>query len=255
MRDSVSWIHHFEPYTATHLWVIVSFLAMVSAMVLLRRGDDIATQPPRRRLMDRLIGWIFLAGALFVQVVTLWPSRFDHWSSLPLHICDIAMFVAPLALLLGWRGLRAIGYFWGLGLSSLSFIFPDLHFGPGDFQFWVFWTAHAIIVASALYDITARGFRPRWRDWLFVAGLSILYVCIIFPLDVLFHLNYGYIGQTYKNQHSPADSLGPWPWRVPLMVGLALLAMLLLLLPWVIVRARTSRNHAPTLPPAPVIAG
>jgi hypothetical integral membrane protein (TIGR02206 family) len=242
MRDSVSWVHHFEPYTATHAWVVVAFLAMVAAMVLLRRQDDIATHPPRRRFMDKSIGWIGLAAATFVQTVTLWPSRFDHWTSLPLHICDIVMFVAPLALLLGWRPLRAIAYFWGLGLSSISFIFPDLHFGPGDFQFWVFWMAHATIVGTALYDITARGFRPRWRDWLFVAGFSLFYVLVIFPVDVLFKLNYGYIGQTYKNQRSPVDVLGSWPLRVPLMVVLALVAMLALLGPWVIARKLKGRD-------------
>ena len=72
-----------------------------------------------------------LAAAIFVQVVTLWPSRFNIWTSLPLHVCDICMFVAPLSLLLGRRPLRAIAYFWGLGMSSLSFVFPDLRFGPG----------------------------------------------------------------------------------------------------------------------------
>src|SRR5580704_2521194 len=112
MRDSVSWLHSFEPYTAIHAWVVVAFVAMVAAMVLLRRQDDIALHPLRRRLFDKSFGWLGLSGASFVQAVTLWPSRFDHWSSLPLHVCDLAMFVAPLALLLGWRGLRAIGYFW-----------------------------------------------------------------------------------------------------------------------------------------------
>jgi hypothetical integral membrane protein (TIGR02206 family) len=243
MKDASSyWVHHFEPFTVTHACVAAAFLILVAAMIALRRRDDVALVPPARRKMDCLVGWLGLAVVGVVQLVTLWPSRFDHWTSLPLHICDIVMFAAPLALLLNWRPLRALAYFWGLGISSVSFILPDLSFGPGDFQFWVFWAGHAVIVGTALYDVTARGFRPRWRDWLFAAWGSIVYTLIIFPIDAYFHLDYGYIGLTYKNRHSPVDALGPWPQRVPIMLGLALVGMVLLLLPWVI-RRRYVRNR------------
>jgi len=154
------------------------------------------------------------------------------------------MFVAPASLLLGWRPLRAIGYFWGVGLSSMSFIFPDLRFGPGDFQFWVFWMAHATIVGTALYDITGRGFRPRFRDWVISVYFGLAYAAVIFVVDVIWHFNYGYVGETYKNQRSPADFLGPWPWRVPVMVALAFTAMYLLLVPWLIVRKSKGRGGA-----------
>jgi hypothetical integral membrane protein (TIGR02206 family) len=249
MRDSLSWAHHFEPYTATHACVVFAFAAMVTAMVAMRRRDEVALVPPNRRAMDKAVGWVGLAAAVFVQTVTLWPSRFDVWTSLPLHVCDIVMFVAPLSLLLRWRSLRAIAYFWGIGLSSMSFIFPDLRFGPGDFQFWVFWTAHATIVGTALYDITGRGFRPRFRDWWLAVEFGLAYVGVMFVVDVVWHFNYGYVGVTYKDQRSPADFLGPWPWRVPLMALIAFVAMFLLLVPWMVVRRikdRVSSNPLST---------
>jgi hypothetical integral membrane protein (TIGR02206 family) len=242
MHDPNSWQNKFHPYTLTHLCVVLVFLAFVVAMVWMRRSDVVADDPPLRRRMDRIIGWICLAGACFVQLVTLWPSRFDYRASLPLHICDIVMFIAPLALLLHWRSLRSIAYFWGLGLSSISFIYPDLWFGPGHFQFWVFWTGHACIVGAALYDITGCGFRPKWHDYRFIAWFSILYVLILLPIDAHFHLNYGYIGKTYGGQRSPTDFLGVWPWRVPLMLLMALGVMFALLLPWVIRHKIAAKN-------------
>jgi hypothetical integral membrane protein (TIGR02206 family) len=123
-----------------------------------------------------------------------------------------------------------------LGLSSLSFIYPDLQFGPADFQFWVFWTAHATIIGSALYDVTARGLRPNWRDWRFAVGSSIVYVAVIFPIDALFRLDYGYIGKGLNGRQSLASFLGPWPWRVPLILVMGITVMFLLLLPWLIGR-------------------
>jgi hypothetical integral membrane protein (TIGR02206 family) len=251
MHDPNSWENRFRPYTLTHLCVVLAFAALVAVIVMTRRCDIVADDPPLRRRVDRVIGWIALAMACFVQAATLWPSRFDYRASLPLHICDIVMFVAPLALLLHWRSLRVIGYFWGLGLSSISFIYPDLWFGPAHFQFWVFWAGHAAIVGSALYDITGCGFRPKWHDYRFIAWFSLAYVAIIFPIDWAFHLNYGYIGKTFGGQRSPVDFLGTWPWRVPLMVLMALATMFALLLPWVIQRKIAAAKHESAADPAP----
>jgi hypothetical integral membrane protein (TIGR02206 family) len=187
-----------------------------------------------------------LGAACFVQISCLWPSRFDADTSLPLHICDLMMFIAPGALLLRWRWMRAMTYFWGLGLSSLSFIYPDLHFGPGDFQFWVFWAGHAAIIGPAIYDISARGFRPHWKDWYFAVKFAICYVAIILPVDANFHFNYGYIGKSYAGPRSPLEALGPWPWRVPIMFVLAMVVMVLLVLPWMLGRKKFTQG----LPPA-----
>jgi hypothetical integral membrane protein (TIGR02206 family) len=243
MKANAGWPHNFHPYSVTHLCVVAAFAAMVSAMIAMRRQEAVADDPPKRRLMDKSVGWMGLAAATFVQGATLWPTRFFYQTALPLHICDIVMFVAPLALLLRWRKLRSIAYFWGLGLSSLSFIWPDLHFGPVDFQFWVFWAGHATIVGTALYDVTGRGFRPTWVDWRTAVWFGIVYAAVIFPFDAIFHLNYGYIGRTYLGQMTPFDLLGPWPWRVPAMVLLAIAVMMMLLLPWVLTRKAAANNH------------
>jgi hypothetical integral membrane protein (TIGR02206 family) len=232
------WMHQFHPFTLTHLCVVVVFAVLAGTMIAMRRSEEVADSQPRRRLMDVSLGWIGLTAAALVQLAALWPSRFDYRTALPLHICDIVMFVAPAALILRWRKLRALAYFWGLGLSSLSFIWPDLRFGPADIQFYVFWAAHATIVGTALYDVTGRGLRPNWNDWRTSVWFGLGYVAVIFPIDAIFHLNYGYVGRSYKGQMTPFELLGPWPWRVPAMVLLAIAVMMMLLLPWVLGRKK-----------------
>jgi hypothetical integral membrane protein (TIGR02206 family) len=241
-RGQRYWEHHFKPFTLVHLGVILAFVVFLISIVALRRCDDIALVSPRRRLVDKTIGWLALAAACFVQISTLWPSRFDYRTALPLHICDFVMFIAPLALILKYRPLRAIAYFWGLGLSSLAFIYPDLQYGPADFQFWVFWAGHLAILGPALYDVTARGFRPHAHDYRFAVIFSTIYLAIIFPIDARFHLNYGYVGRTFKGQRSPFDYLGPWPWRVPVMYVLAMLMMFLLYIPWAMFHRRSAQE-------------
>jgi hypothetical integral membrane protein (TIGR02206 family) len=246
LHQNHDWVHQFQPYTLTHLCVVLVFLIFVAGMVLLRRWDDVATVGPHRRFMDKSLGWIGLAGALFVQIACMWPSAFDYHTSLPLHICDLMMFVAPMALLIRQRSLRALAYFWGLGLSSLSFIDPDLKFGPGTFQFWVFWTGHAVIVGTALYDVTGRMYRPHWRDWITAVGWALVYVAVILPIDAIFHLNYGYIGPSRPGQTMPFGLLGPWPQRVPWMALFAIGVMYLLLAPWLLARKWHARNNPPS---------
>ena len=248
MTDDPSWQHHFKPYSLTHLFVVLAFALLVAAIVAMRRSDEVAEVQPRRRWFDRSIGWLALATACFVQAATLWPSRFDYRTALPLHICDLGMFMAPGAMLLRWRGLRAMTYFWGLGLSSISFVYPDLYFGPANSQFWVFWAGHAAIIGPAIYDISARGFRPHWGDWL-VAGSSPLLCGDHVPDRRDVHLNYGYVGRSYEGQSFPVDSLGPWPWRVPLMFLAAMVVMLLLVIPWMVGRKRFTQGLTAAVDP------
>jgi hypothetical integral membrane protein (TIGR02206 family) len=236
VRQNHDWLHQFHPFTLTHACVVLVFLIFIAALVTLRHCDDVATVGPNRRFMDKSLGWIGLGGAMFVQISCLWPSAFDYRTALPLHICDLMMFIAPAALLIRLRPLRALAYFWGLGLSSLSFIYPDLKFGPGDFQFYVFWTGHAVIVGTALYDVTGRLYRPHWRDWVFAVTCVFVYAAGIFPIDAAFHLNYGYIGQSNHGMPTPFDALGGWPQRVPLMMLFAIAVMWLLLVPWLLAR-------------------
>ena len=251
MHQNSDWRHQFHPYTLTHACVMLVFLIFVAAMVRLRHCEDIATVGAHRRFMDKSLGWIGLGGAMFVQAAALRPSVFDYRTALPLHVCDLMMFIAPIALIIRQRWLRALAYFWGLGLSSLSFVYPDLKFGPGDFPFWVFWTGHAVIVGTALYDVTGRLYRPHWRDWFFAVACVFIYVAVIFPIDAIFQLNYGYVGRSFPNRPTPFDLLGPWPQRVPLMVLFAIVVMLLLLVPWLIARKVHSRHQPAVSSPAP----
>jgi hypothetical integral membrane protein (TIGR02206 family) len=109
---------------------------------------------------------------------------------------------------------------------------PDLLDGPARIGFWLFWANHFAVVGAALYDVIARGYRPTWRDFAIAVRLGLAYVAIVLPLDVALGLNYGYLGRSRAGQPTLVDVLGPWPWRVPVMIGLAAGVMVLLMLPW-----------------------
>jgi len=153
-------------------------------------------------------------------------------------VCDVTTLCVPLALLGGRRMPRALLYFWGLGLSTQGVLTPDLQDGPGQVGFWMFWLAHFSVVGGALYDVIARGYRPTWHDYRRAVGIGLVYIALLFGLNMCLGVNYGYVGQAEPGQPTIVDVLGPWPWRVPVIVALAVAAMTLLMLPWEVARHR-----------------
>ena len=120
VKHQAYWAHHFRPYSAVHLCVVLSFALFAAIVIAMRRCDAVAEVQPKRRLMDKAVGWIGLAAALFVQTVTLCASRFSVQTALPLHICDIVMFVAPAALILRLRTASHDRLLLGIGLILIK---------------------------------------------------------------------------------------------------------------------------------------
>jgi uncharacterized membrane protein YwaF len=58
-------------------------------------------------------------------------------------------------------------------------------------------------------------------------------------------MNYGYVGQSKPGQPSLVDALGPWPQRVFVMVGLAVVVMTGLMVPWEALRRWARSAPAP----------
>jgi hypothetical integral membrane protein (TIGR02206 family) len=246
----------FQPYSTSHAAVIFVFLAITALpVVLARRWRGTG----RDRTLDRLIAIACLFIWVTVKAFRLLPSRYDPSKAIPLQVCDWVGLVAPLAIWTGWRPLRAILYFWGLGLSSQAFIQPDLAEGPADPSFWAFWGGHAAIVGAALYDLAGRRFHPTWRDYGTAVGALAVWLAVVLPFDVLTGFNYGYVGNSTPGQPTIVDVLGPWPARVPIIAALVAAALALIELPWDIARRsasprRLAASSSPpvTEPPAPL---
>jgi hypothetical integral membrane protein (TIGR02206 family) len=173
-----------------------------------------------------------MAWQAFAVVYWLLPANFRLDQGLPLHLCDLAAWVAPLALWTQRRWLRALLYFWGIGLSTQAFFTPVLEEGYGDIRYWLFFVGHTQIVGSAIYDAAVLGFRPRLRDMLTASLVTLAWIAAITPLNVAFDLNYGYVGNQPTDKPTLIDALGAWPLRVLWLILLGQLAFLLIYIPW-----------------------
>jgi hypothetical integral membrane protein (TIGR02206 family) len=222
----------------TH-WAALAGVA-IALTLLIRLRRHLRERSARR--LDVCVGVAGIILWIFAKIWGTWPGNFDPQYSFPLQICDYSALIAPLALVTSLRPLRALLYFWGLGLSSQAIFSPDLGYGPATIKFWLFWLSHGMIVGGAIYDLTARRFRPAWRDFAIALGALSLWFVIVLPIDIVFGFNYGYIGRSRPGQPPIVDAFGAWPGRLVIMSILAIVVFVVLVLPWELARRLRGRS-------------
>lgn len=244
----MNWRYEFQPFSLFHLLATGLCVAFMIGLVMLGRRWHGTPREPRLRW-----SWAAFIAASQVFALIWWflPGQLDWGRSLPLHVCDIAVLSALLAMVFPKRWLFVLLYFWGIGLSTQAFFTPILQFGWAYVYFWLFWIGHTIIVGSAIYAVVVLGFRPQWRDFGLAVAASLGYLAVVFPLNAIFGFNYGFVGPTEPENPTIVDHLGPWPLRVVWISLLALLALFLAFIPWPIARAIAARRRSGESSPDP----
>ena len=230
----------FTPFTATHLVAVGVCIAAIGLFILTGKQAD----ERRERLVARTWATLWLVQQAIATVYWLLPAQFDVGKSFPIHLCDVAGWLGPFALLVAQsrrtRWLRTVLYFWGIGLSTQAFFTPTLEQGPGDFRFWLFWISHTQIVGAALYDIVARGYRPDARDFKVAIIASLCWAVPIVLLNWATGLNYGYLGKELEGT-TILNALPPWPWRIVAVMGIVLALFTVLWGVWPLSRVLAGR--------------
>ena len=223
----------FVPYGGLHAVALAVCLPAIAAPALIGR----ALEPHGEMILRRTLA--ALAACYWLAYTTWWNWHgLDLRTGLPLQVCDFNGLIAPLALLSGWRFVRATLYFWTAALTLQAFIQPALTAGPAALVFWAFWTAHTLIAACAVYDIVVLGYRPCWNDLGRALIVSACYVALVVPINLRLGANYGYLGNPAAVSEIPpfVYALGPWPQRAIILVALVPLGFVAVLLPWLILR-------------------
>lgn len=223
--------HTFHPFGGCHFVVAGLALALMGLVVAL----GVRWRRAKPSLEARLrTGWCVAGFGVVAWGLTwyLLPSHFDPGISLPLHLCDLAAIAAPFTMLSKSRWLRSVLYFWGLGLSTQAFVTPIIQSGYAHTPFWLFWLGHTLIVGSAVYDIVVRGYRPTWGDFARTAIVNAAYIAVVLPLTLALDANYGFIGRSTPDARTLIDALGPWPWRILLLVAIIHAVMAVMVIAW-----------------------
>jgi hypothetical integral membrane protein (TIGR02206 family) len=203
----------------------------------------------RRRPGD----WRVWAGRVLAIVIVaneiswwVWLALQHTWSfsyALPLHLCDVAAFVAAAALWTRRPLLVELTYFWGLAGTSNSLFTPNISDHFPSYLFLQFYIAHGAIVAAALFLVVGLQISPRRGALTRVIALTLGLAAVDSEVNLVTGGNYMFLRQA-PGAHSLLDLMGPWPWYVIGAAGLALVLFAALDLPFVIARRRSSARAA-----------
>lgn len=220
----------FAAFGAMHLAVVCVCAALLVGVAMI--GRRLRGSPDERQTRTALA---IFALAYWVAYNTWWNwGGLDLRTGLPLQACDVSGLAAPFALLTLNRWLRSTLYFWAFAFATMAFIQPTLTLGPAHVVFWAFWLAHVVVLACAVYDLAALGFRPGWGDVVRAAVVAIGWAAVVLPIDLWLGANYGYIGNPPAGTWIPplVAAFGPWPERLVVIAALAAVVFLGLLAPW-----------------------
>jgi len=190
-----------------------------------------------------------LAGLLLGQEVL--RMGFAIWTQgitvalLPLHLCTLAVYLTAWMLVTRAQRVYEVVYFWGLGGTTQALATPEIAHGFPSPDFVLFFVGHGLIVVGVLYGTLVYRLRPY--------PVSILRVTLItFALAVATLLVNLWLGTNFMFlMAKPAgaslmDWMGPWPWYWIPLIGVALLAFLILYLPYYVHdRVNAARAPAP----------
>jgi hypothetical integral membrane protein (TIGR02206 family) len=222
----------FILHSPAHSAALLITLLLSFAMVWLSRRRPITARPLQQGLaVLLLLQWPLNLAAL------AWSADLSLQNGLPLHLCDLAAVSAALALL--WqRPLAAeFAYFFGLAGTAQGLLTPNLAFTYPHPRYLTFFITHSSVVIAAIVIVIGMGQRPRPWAVLRMVGWLAVYAMLVGGLNLLLGTNYGFLCAK-PNTPSALDLMGPWPYYIASIAGVAGVAFTLLDAPFAWQRRR-----------------
>jgi hypothetical integral membrane protein (TIGR02206 family) len=232
----------FHAFGVAHIAIIVLTTSLPFALAAMVRRTNSGTA---ERIVAFSLGGLLLLNFIVYEIYMRRQSAVSWWQTLPLQLCDWAMFVIIVAMWTGRRRWFEVAYFWGLGGTLQAIITPNLKYGFPDLRFVSFFVAHSVIIIGIIFLMLAHKYRP-WpgsivRTFICTEG----YFVIVFTVDLLTGVNYGFL--LHKPEaFSLLSLLSDWrPLYLLQMHGVALLVYIILYIPfavWDIARSGATRE-------------
>jgi len=229
----------------TSHWVIL-VICLITGTVLIRWRRKADAKAGRR------------ADLVFAALLAaVWPaSLLQHiahgtlnlQNALPLHLCDVALLTGLLALTCRSLWAVELTYYFALAGTSHGLLTPALDVDWPHPRFITFFLHHGGVVLAALYLVAGAKLLPG-RGSVFTALLGIvLYAVAVGGLNWVLGTNYGFLCAKPPTT-SVMDHMGPWPWYLIVLLGVAVAVFWFLSLPirWLRqMEIRSSPNLSPT---------
>ena len=188
-----------------------------------------------RPTLGRPVRLALAAGIVVLVVFEFSVGAREGWlgwtAVLPLELCDAALVLAVVTLVVPRRATAEVVYFWAVSGTLLAMLTPELAWSFPRWEFIVFFGLHGLVFAAALVLVSGLGLRPRpgapFRVWAITAA----WAAIVGLIDLAFGTNYMYLRRK-PLAATPLDWMGPWPVYIAVGAAVALALFLLVGLPF-----------------------
>jgi hypothetical integral membrane protein (TIGR02206 family) len=220
----------FEMYSIQHGIAILLILIVTVVVVWYRSG---LRHTMRNRIFRFGLAIILLVLHLFLHIWYISSGKWTPDQALPLHLCTLTLLLSILLLLFRNYYLYEFVFFAGTIGALQALITPVLDVAFPHFWYFYFFIGHGGIMVTAVFMTAVEGFRPTWLSirrtmlWLNILML------IVVPINKITGANYMFLARK-PDTPSLLDFLGPWPWYILSLEGIALLLCILLFIPFII---------------------
>jgi len=248
MSEFFAFDYHGAPFElfGPHHLVALLLIILLNLAIVFYRGRFTPSQ--RKSLRSGLAVILLVNEALW----HIWNWTTGQWTiqtMLPLHLCSLLVFLSAYMLVTRSYTIFEFVYFLGIAGASQALLTPDAGiYGFPHFRFFQVMISHGAIVTAAIFMTFVEGFRPTWLSVVKVAVVGNLYMLAVGLVNALLGSNYLFIARKPETA-SLLDVLGPWPWYIMVMEGLALVMVLLLYLPYALKDWRAQRRLSSQITP------
>ncbi len=181
---------------------------------------------------------LLIAIALLVQEglhIALLATGGEHRlvSLLPLHLCGLSVLLTVWVLAARSYPAYEVVYFWAWGGALQALATPDLPVGFPSPAFVAFFLGHGLVIVGVMYATLVYRFRPTPLSIVKSLGMLLVVAAFVAPINLWLGTNYLFLSSK-PTQASLMDYLGPWPWYILSLMGLALVSSLIYYLPFFI---------------------
>lgn len=218
----------FQLFGVGHLIALGIIILINLSLIWLRKSENQKLKDGVRYTIAALL--VISEGSWHI-----WNIAIGEWTiqtHLPFHLCAVLVWTSLILLLTKNYHIYEFAYFLGIAGASQALLTPEAGiYGFPHFRVFQTIIAHGSIVTAALFMTLVEGFRPYWSSLKRVFLWTNIYMLIVMGINVLIGSNYLY------TLHKPPsasllDILGPWPWYLLAVEGVALVLCLFLYLPF-----------------------
>ena len=217
----------FSLFSPLHIGLLV--LVATAGTVL---GLAAKRHPERRRAILRAGAGILTIleliwyGYLLQRPFPVWPGI------LPLHLCDIVVWLTVISAFTRIQRVRELAYYFGFAGTTLALLMPDVQGLRLSYPVLQFFVSHGLVVVLLLVLVISGEFRPGRGSLVFAVVVLHLYAGVLGIFNAAFGTNYMYLCSR-PGGDSILDLMGGWPWY---LLGADVLGILLFWLLWIPVR-------------------